>query len=79
MARLIPHHGEVRDVATPLTLTDLQIYVGGFILFIELSSGDLLIVNESAEHFTPMNKTATTIAGQPVYGDVVLCESGEIA
>lgn len=67
-----------RDIDVPLTLTALQIYVGGFIQFIELPSGDVLVVNEVQE-LAPLNTTATLLTRLPVTGDVILCEPEEIA
>lgn len=85
MARLIRYQGRTERIETvPITLTAFQVHVGGFIDFIELQSGDLLVVNEEINrraadfvHFS--NPTATVIAGIPVLGDVVLCSPSEVA
>ena len=79
MAKFFPVEGDAQEVPTPLTLTALQGYVVGWINFIELSSGDVLVVNEMADGWTPMNINATYILGFPVYGNVVLCSPSEIA
>ena len=64
----------------PLTLTTLQVHVGGFIAFVDLPSGDMLVINEaSVDQLAPLNVTASSLAGQSIYGDVVLCTPGEIA
>lgn len=69
-----------RKVTTPLTLTQLQIFVGGFITFVDLLNGDILIINEaSRDRIGIHNQTASTLLGKPVFGDVVLCSPEEIA
>jgi hypothetical protein len=69
-----------REVETPLTLTQLQLFVGGFIHFVTLLNGDILVTNEaSRDHVGIHNPTASTLLGKPVFGDVVLCSSEEIA
>lgn len=80
MADYLPASRRIeRGIETPLTLTQLQILVGGFIHFIELTSGDLLVVNEAAPELAPINLTASTFAGRDIYGDVVLCSPKDIA
>ena len=81
MATFFPQKGPAQRVETPLTLTRLQMLVKGFIQFIDTPSGDVMVVNESANKFAQMNATASSIAGKagPVYGDVVLCDPTEIA
>lgn len=66
------------QLAVPLTLTKLQTLVGGFIEFVELLSGDVLVVNEARE-LAPFNPKASLLLGLPVNGDVVLCDPEEIA
>lgn len=83
MADHIPAWSPVkRNIPTPLTLTQLQTCVGGFIKFIELSTGDLLVVNEaSLDGIAPFNSEASSLAGKagPIHGDVVFCSPTEIA
>jgi len=81
MATFFPEEGPARQVESPLTLTKLQTLVKGFIKFIDMPTGDVLVVNESAPEFARMNETATSLAGRvgPVYGDAVLCDPSEIA
>lgn len=82
MATLIHPTKDAREVEVPLTLTALQCYVGGFIYFIELANGEILIVNEASfDQFGFYNKEASKIAGQagPIYGDAVLCKPEDIA
>ena len=80
MARLLPYDGDVRNVPAPLTLTKLQEYVEGYIRFIELTSGDILVVNEAASEFGLVNHHANQFAGKhgPIYGNAVLCSPSEI-
>jgi hypothetical protein len=64
----------------PFTLTALQTLVGGFIRFVVLPSGDTMVINEaSLDQLGFLNKTASRLAGQNIYGDVVVCEPHEIA
>lgn len=82
MATHLPIHQPVVDsIPLPLTLTCLQLLVGGFIRFIELPTGDVLVVNESAAEFAAINPSASSLAGPagPIYGDAVLCSPTEIA
>lgn len=82
MADHIRAHGPIqRGIAVPLTLTALQTLVGGFIYFVELRSGDLLVINEaSRDQIGLYNESATAFAGGSlIFGDAVLCTPGEIA
>ncbi len=81
MADYIPANRPIqRGVKNPLTLTQLQIWVGGFIHFVNLLNGDMLVLNEaSLDHIGIHNPTASTLLGKPVWGDVVLCSPEEIA
>jgi len=67
------------NIETPLTLTALQTFVGGFIKFVDLSSGDILIANEAGPAFAAVNQTASAMAGRPIHGHVVLASPQEIA
>lgn len=80
MADHITVNGSVhRDIKTPLTLTAMQIFVGGFIHFLELPSGDLMVVNEASRGGNGYyNKAASQIAGMPVHGDAILCSPEDI-
>lgn len=79
MATYFPLQGKSEKVEGPLTLTALQTRVKGFISFVELTSGDYLVINESQCSYVPVNDAATAVAGYPVRGDVVLCTPEEIA
>lgn len=81
MASFIPVDGPIKSkINTPLSLSALQNYVGGFIRFVELNSGDYMVVNEASTEFSPKNESATSLAGRagPIYGPAVLCEPSEI-
>lgn len=81
MAKHFPPNGPAIALTTPLTLTTLQTCVGGFIKFVELPHGDLMVVNEASTDLAPFNPSASSLAGKagPIYGDAVLCEPSEIA
>ncbi len=80
MADYLPVSLPTRKVAVPLTLTALQTYVGGFVRFVELKSGDWLVINEaSLDDMGFHNQTASTIAGMKIHGDAILCHPSEIA
>ena len=79
MAYFIPANGPVQaKIETPLTLTLFRAYVGDKIEFIELLSGDILIVNPEGQQ---LNSNANGFIGSqgPVMGDAVLCTPEEIA
>lgn len=76
MPKLIPIKDPMRHVEAPLTLTAMKRYVGDSIHLINLLSGDLMVVNESA---TEPNKSASSLAGRPIFGPAVLCSELEIA
>lgn len=76
MPKLIPLDEPIRTVAAPLTFTALKRYVGGSIQLVQLLSGDIIVVNESA---TEPNKSASSLAGRPIFGPAVLCTESEIA
>ncbi len=81
MADYIPANRPIeRGITTPLTLTQLQTLIGGFIAFVDLTNGDMLVINEaSRDRMGFHNQTASTLLGKPVFGDVVLCSPSEIA
>lgn len=79
MATYVPVEGKSIPLERPITLSSLQSYLHGFIDFIDLDFGDILVVNETAFERDPVNTTATLIAGRPIYGDVILCRFGDLA
>lgn len=79
MANYIAQNSTTRQVPTPLTLTGLQNYVGGFVKFIDLPSGDLMVINEASPLFPALNEAASKIAGRTINGHVVVCAQEDIA
>lgn len=80
MAIYIPHDGPMQhDIESPLNLQRLQAMVGGFIGYIDIPSGDTIVVAEDISS-SPLNYTATALAGNGVivYGNAVLCGPGEL-
>lgn len=47
MATFFPQKGPAQQIETPLTLTKLQTLVKGFIKFIDMPTGDVLVVKAS--------------------------------
>lgn len=80
MADYIPANRPIqRKVDKPLTLTQLQLFVGGFIHFVTLLNGDILVLNEASRDRVGIhNPTASALLGKPVFGDAVLCSPEEI-
>ncbi len=81
MAAILFTDGKPKKIKGPLTLTALQLHVGGLIDFIELSNGGLLVVNESHLTLGPKerNEAATELAKKVIRGTVVYCGRDEIA
>ena len=80
MAIFIPHDGPMEhNIDSPLELADLQAWVGGFIGFIDIPSGDTIVVADDISSL-PLNYTATALAGNGIiiYGHAVLCGPGDI-
>jgi hypothetical protein len=81
MAIFIPHDGPMEhNIDSPLELADLQARVGGFVGFIDIPSGDTIVVADDISSL-PLNYTATALAGNGIiiYGHAVLCGPKEIA
>jgi len=76
MAKIVTVNGEVIETHDdPRTLKELQTIVGGLIEFVYLSEeGDqaLMVVNESGMYTCPQNVLASLVAGQPIFGDVII-------
>ena len=79
MASLITANGFANEVSSPLELHELQLLVGGFIKYVNLSEDRILVVQELAFKFHAINETASKLAGRPIHGDVVLCAGSELA
>lgn len=81
MAKFIPVDGQVQPLDAPLTLTVLSRMVGGEIEFIELRTGDMMVIQKDSWFRLPINHTASVFAGlkPPVCGSAILCSPDEIA
>lgn len=79
MASLITAAGFAQEVKSPLELHDLQLLVGGFVKFVNLDEGRMIVVQELAVKHRPINETASKLAGLPIHGDVVVLSGEEIA
>lgn len=77
MAFLIPVDGSRKPIKGPFTLTALQTLLGGPIEFIDLSYGDMLVVNSLG--YGPINPVSQVLVQQTVHGPVVLCSPEDIA
>lgn len=63
------------------SLAELQGYVDGYIELTRVNDGRAMIVNEEGKlHGLPYNATATKMHryDDPIVGDVLVCESGEL-
>jgi hypothetical protein len=79
MAHFIPVDNQMQHgIVTPLSLTDLQTYVNGFVKFINLQGGDCMAVHEDSDEFGEVNQTATMLSGRTICGHAVLFHSGEL-
>lgn len=60
-------------------LEELQPVVEGYIEIVRLRDGRLMIVNEEGMLMKlPYNRIASQIAGQPIVGNVLVCDEGQI-
>ena len=64
------------DNGTDFKLNELQAFVGGFIEVVYLMNRDIMVVNEEGALLNlPFNRKASEMAGIPVVGDVLVCNS----
>lgn len=64
------------DNDTDFSYKELQGYVGGYIEIVRLPNSYILVVDEEGRlKNKKLNKKASELAGQPIVGDVVLCNS----
>ncbi len=77
MATLIPTDGPLEhNLQCPISLQSFQKYLGGFVDFLELDKGHLLlVVNEKGGD---KNTTASAFAGMDIFGPAILCEPSDI-
>ena len=57
---------------TEFTLKELQTAVDGHVELVRLTHWWLVVNDESAINGSPLNIPATTMAGQPIFGDVLI-------
>jgi hypothetical protein len=80
MATLIQFNGPmIHSLPVPISLNQFQQYCGGFIDFIEMNSGHTIFVLNENQSELPYNLTASSMAAQALYGDVVVCAPKDIA
>lgn len=77
MAFFIPAEGSRKPIKGPFTLTALQTILGGPIEFIDLSYGDVLVVNSLG--IGPINPVSCALTPRMVLGPVVICSPEDIA
>lgn len=83
MAKIIKSDGTERDVEPrnggDFSLSEMQRIVGGFIECVTLDNGQLMVVNEEGVILEmPYNKKASELFGQPIVGNVLVCDSNQI-
>jgi len=79
MATLIKVDGSREEDVDISTLKKQQKLVGGYIEYVNLHNGQMLIVNEEGllMHLE-YNYEASELYGHPIVGDVVLCNLNEV-
>jgi len=77
VAFLIPTEGARKPIKGPFTLTALKNFVGGPIEFIDLSYGDVLVINSTG--LGPINAVSCSLVRRLVHGPAVLCSPEDIA
>ena len=79
MATLIKVDGSREEDVDISTLRKQQELVGGYIEYVNLHNGEMLIVNEEGllMHLE-YNSEASDLYGHPIVGDVVLCNLNEV-
>lgn len=73
MAKFISNKGRFVTLNSTLDAQQLEHFLGTEYRFHELPSGDFLICAGDE-----LNTAATSIAGKPIYGDCILCESEDL-
>lgn len=81
MPLVIPVDGKREPIKGPLTLTTFKTILGGPPEFIDLSYGDILVVNSQSWGQGPINLAASRLAGlkSPIYGSAIVCSLEDIA
>jgi hypothetical protein len=83
MAKIIKTDGTEREVeprnGSDFSLSEMQRIVGGFIEIVTLKDHQLMVVNEEGVILEmPYNKKASELYGQPIVGNVLVCDSNQI-
>ena len=83
MAKWIKANSEIIEVkptnGTDFSLEELQGFVGGYIEIVYLDSERIMVVNEEGIiNDLPFNEKASSIVGQLIAGDVLVCKSEEV-
>ena len=83
MARIIKTDGTEKNVeprnGSDFSLSEMQRIVGGFIECVTLANGQLMVVNEEGVILEmPYNTKASELYGQPIVGNVLVCDSNQI-
>lgn len=83
MAKIIKSDGTERNVEPrnggDFSLSEMQRIVGGFIEIVTLKDGQLMVVNEEGMLLEmPYNQKASELYGQPVVGNVLVCNDDQI-
>ena len=83
MAKIIKSTGDVCDThpknGTDFKLEELRSVVKGYIEIVYLKDGRLMVVNEEGIlEKLPYNHLASMLAKEPIVGDVLVCERGQI-
>lgn len=83
MAKIIKTDGTEREVeprnGSDFSLSEMQRIVGGFIEIVTLKDHQLMVVNEEGVILEmPYNAKASELYGQPIVGNVLVCDSNQI-
>jgi hypothetical protein len=81
MAQLLCPDGSTKTINGPLTLENMQLLVGGYVEFVRISTGELLVIDEEGLlKEKPLNEQATALyRGTPprhmgvIVGDAIRC------
>jgi hypothetical protein len=78
MAQFIPLGGAVYEVRAVLDIGDLQQFVGGFVRFMDIGSGNHVVCHEDAELVYSKNALASSLSQRPVHGPAIICRMKEL-
>lgn len=67
--RVVPDNGK------NFILDELQKYVGGYVAVVYLDNDQIMVMNEEGEaNSLPVNKEASVMIGDTIYGNVLICK-----